>query len=537
MPLIEFRGKEFVRHHHHSVPYRPIEPDATKSVGEARLDGNLIIHGDNLHALKALLPQYAGRVNCIYIDPPYNTGNEKWTYNDNVNSPVMQSWLKDNPVTDDDLLRHDKWACMMWPRLVLLHELLAEDGVIFISIDDNEQHRLRVMMDEIFGEMLAANLIWHHRKSSQNDIDVSLSHNHIVVYAKNRELFSFSNMGIDESNFSNPDNDKRGPWTADPMDAPNVRENLTYPIINPNTQEEYWPPEGRHWRFSKEKFEEALKNKRIIFGKNGKARPQYKRFMSEAQTKGTNIFTIWSDVGTATNGTQELNAIFGEKRVFDTPKPTTLLKKIIKVSTKTDAIVLDSFAGSGTTAHAVLQQNAEDGGDRKFILVECEDYADTITAERVRRVIKGVAGAKNANLANGLGGEFTYCTLGDTIEMDKLLTGDQLPTFEQLGALLFHSATEETIDIAKVDEKTGYLGTAADRHIWLIYKPDMKFITSDTSALTLDKAKAFAKQKTDDKRHLVFAPVTFVPYKRLQAEGIPVDYQPLPWSLYRVAGS
>ena len=191
MPTLDFKGKQHIYAHHLSVPYRQLIPDESKSVSSGSDSGNLIIHGDNLHALKALLPTYAGRVKCIYIDPPYNTGNEGWIYNDKVNSPLMRQWLADNAEVDgEDLERHDKWLCMMWPRLQLLRELLSEDGAIFVSIDDNEQHHLRKIMDEIFGETnFIANFVWHHRKSSQNDIDVSLSHNHVVCYALRQQCF------------------------------------------------------------------------------------------------------------------------------------------------------------------------------------------------------------------------------------------------------------------------------------------------------------------------------------------------------------
>ena len=423
MPSLEFKGKYHVYAHHMTVPHRPLVPDATRSLNPAEADDNLVIHGDNLEALKALLPRYAGRVKCVYIDPPYNTGNEGWTYNDNVNSPLMRAWLAQT-VDSEDMERHDKWLCMMWPRLQLLRELLADDGVILVSIDDNEQQHLRMLMDEIFGEQnFAATIIWNHRKSSQNDIDLSLSHNYIICYARDRSLFAFNAGEVDETKFSNPDDDSRGPWVADPMDAPGVRENLTYEIVNPNTHSVYWPPEGRHWRFSKEKFENAIADDRIIFGAFGKTKPQYKRFLNEAQTKGQNIFTIWSDVGTATDATRELQQIFASKQTFPTPKPTNLIQKIIGVSTDEDSVVLDSFAGSGTTAHAVLALNKEDGGNRRFILVECEDYADRITAERVRRVINGVSDARDKSLREGLDGSFTYCTLGEPIEMEGMLTG------------------------------------------------------------------------------------------------------------------
>ena len=247
MPTLDFEGKEIVYSYHLGVPYRPLEPDAGKSLGPAEANDNLIIQGDNLHALKSLLPQYAGKVKCICIDPPYNTGNEGWAYNDKVNTPGLREWFR-KEVGREDLARHDKWLCMMWPRLHLLKELLADDGAIFVFIDDNEQRHLTLIMDEIFGEEnFTANIIWHHRKSSQNDIDVSLSHNYILCYARDRSSFSFNAGDVDETRFLNPDNDPRGPWVADPMDAPAVRENLAYEIVNPNTGETYLPPTGNHW--------------------------------------------------------------------------------------------------------------------------------------------------------------------------------------------------------------------------------------------------------------------------------------------------
>ena len=256
----------------------------------------------------------------------------------------------------------------------MARELLRDDGVIFISIDDNEQANLKLLCDEVFGEMnFVASFIWQHRKSSQNDIDVSLSHNYKITFAKNREIFKLNPLGIDVSKFSNPDNDPRGDWSADPFDAPNIRPNLTYPITNPNTKQKFLPPEGRCWRMTKQKFEEALKDNRIIFGKTGNTKPQYKRFKSEAQEKGTNPFTIWNDIGTATEGTKELMKIMNGKKIFDTPKPTSLLQKIIKLSAGKNDIILDFFAGSGTTGDAVMRLNAEDGGNRKYVLVQLDE--------------------------------------------------------------------------------------------------------------------------------------------------------------------
>ena len=315
MPAFEFKGKSHVYAHHLTVPFRPLVPDAAKSVGDASPDGNLILHGDNLHALKALLPRYADRVNCIYIDPPYNTGNEGWVYNDNANGHLLQSWYQAQaPVDGEDLERHDKWLTMMWPRLRLLKELLAEDGVIFVSIDDNEHHHLRMLMNEIFGERnFVANIVWNHRKSRQNDIDITLSHNMIVIYAQDRRRFSLRGGEVDQTAFKNPDDDPRGPWVADPMDAPNVRENLTYEIVNPNTGKIHLPPKGRCWRFSREKYSRAVEDNRILFGKRGTSRPQYKRFLSEAIDKGVNVSTIWDDVGTRLLQRRNCSRSLGER--------------------------------------------------------------------------------------------------------------------------------------------------------------------------------------------------------------------------------
>jgi adenine-specific DNA-methyltransferase len=421
MPQLTWVGKDKVKNHHHDVPFRLLNTEYrfTAHAGTpANSTQNRIIHGDNLEALKSLLPELEGRVNCIYIDPPYNTGNEGWVYNDNVNDPKIKKWLGQVVGKEgEDLSRHDKWLCMMYPRLKLLHRLLADDGVIFVSIDDNEQAHLKLVMDEVFGAgNFVANFVWHHRKSSQNDTDVSLSHNYTFCFSKNRKNFKLKPLGIDESKFSNLDNDIRGDWVADPMDAPNIRENLTYPITNPNTGDVFYPPQGRHWRFTQDKFIAALNDNRIVFGKTGKSKPQLKRFLSEAQDKGTNPFTIWSDIETATDATKDIMSIFDGDKVFDTPKPVQFIERILKLSTTKNAIILDSFAGSGTTAHAVLKQNAQDGGNRRFILIEMMDYAETITAERVRRVMNGY-GEGNKAVA-GLGGGFEYVSVGEALFLD-----------------------------------------------------------------------------------------------------------------------
>jgi adenine-specific DNA-methyltransferase len=601
MPELDFKGKEFVYNHHLAVPHRPLLPDAGKSIGEVRLDGNLLIHGDNLHALKSLLPMYAGKVDCIFIDPPYNTGNEGWCYNDNVNSPMMQAWLKENPVGIEDGLRHDKWCAMMWPRLRLLYELMNERASIWITLDDNEIHRARMMLDEIFGiKNFVIQIEWQKRYTrSNNTMNFTSVIDHILVYQKTEQFqVNLTERGEEaDARFSNPDNDPRGPWKATPFlnqVPPEKRRNLTYPITNPNTGRTVFP-DKKAWRNDQTTFERLKKEQRFWWGVNGdRDVPDIKSFLSEV-IQGLTPINLWGQAfaGNPDNANEELKQIFGDK-VFDTPKPRLLLQRIIEHATDRNSLILDSFAGSGTTAQAVLEANQKDGGNRQFILVECEDYADTLTAERVRRVINGYAftGTQREELLNksltftdlkkadklldqiaaienldshrfdkvekkvkdgvlivegikasreaveGVGGVFTYCTLGDAIEMDKLLTGEALPDFAQLGALLFYMASSEVLaspgTLAPDKDGLGYLGESSAFHMWLIYKPELDFLRSRDAALTLTRARSLVEAKPLGKRHLVFAPAKFVSQKLLDAEHLPVEFSPLPWALYRV---
>ena len=239
MPTFDFKGKQHIYAHHLTVPYRPLVPDSERSLDPDGADDNLIIHGDNLHGLKALLPRYAGRVKCIYIDPPYNTGNEGWVYNDRVNSPLMKQWLKENsPVDNEDLERHDKWLCMMWPRLHLLRELLSDDGVIFVSIDDNEQHHLRMLMDEIFGaERFVTTIVWHKMDSPKNTaVHISEDHESLHVYARNPDTWKSNLLPRSAkmlARYKNPDSDPRGPWLLSDLAARNPRSKGRYSITTP----------------------------------------------------------------------------------------------------------------------------------------------------------------------------------------------------------------------------------------------------------------------------------------------------------------
>jgi adenine-specific DNA-methyltransferase len=368
---------------------------------------NLLIEGDNYHSLAVLNFTHQEAVDLIYIDPPYNTGNDDFIYNDKIKSGYVKR---------DDPFRHSKWLAFMEKRLKLAKNLLKKDGVMFMSIDDNEFAQLKLLADEIFDEKnFIIDVIWNSRKSVSSDAIVSLNHNHTLLYAKDIDVLrEIAKKGLKfklqtkAEKFTNPGNDPRGPWTADPFDAPNLRPNLTYPIKNPKTGKVFMPPTGRCWRTTKEAYEKFLKDGRIVFGKNGTSKPQLKRYLSDAEEKGMTPKSIWDDVGTTTNGTQELEDILGEKK-FNNPKPVSLIQRMLELTTDKNSIVLDFMAGSGTTGHAVLEANKEDGGSRQFIL--CTNNENNICTDvcypRLKKVIKGYKNTKGESVA-GLGGNLKY---------------------------------------------------------------------------------------------------------------------------------
>ena len=447
----------------------------------------------------------------------------------------MQEWLG-KIVDREDLTRHDKWLCMMTPRLKLLKELLTEDGAIFISIDDNEQHRLRMLMDVVFGEEnFITNIIWQKKYSPSNDAKyLSDMHDFVVLYAKNIDLWKRNLLPRGEAQdkrYKNPDNDPRGRWKVSGLDVKTYSESYDYEITTPSGRK-VRPPKGKCWRVSKERFEELVKNDRIWFGEHGNNVPSIKRFLSEVQ-QGIVPVTLWlrGEVGDNQEAQQELNAIFHDVDIsgFETPKPVRLIKRILEIATNKDDIVLDSFSGSGTMGHAVLAFNKGDGGDRKFVLVECEDYADKITAERVRRVIKGVPNAKDENLKNGLGGTFSYFELGKAIELESILSGDGLPTYKELARYIFYTATGEEFDAKALNEKKNFVGESRNYKVYLFYKPDIEKLKN--IALTLDRAKSIGKP--GKKRRLVFAPTKYLDQAHL--DELRIDFAQLPFEIYELA--
>lgn len=546
MPTLDFKGKQFVYAHHLTVPFRQLNIDAKKSLpkdGKASVDDNLIIHGDNLHALKALLPVYAGKVDCIFIDPPYNTGNEGWCYNDNVNAPLMREWLKDsaNPVDKEDLERHDKWLCMMWPRLALLRELLADSGVLFVTIDHNEQHRLREILDELFGEdCFIASIAWQKRTSPEARKKLGPAHDTIHVYSKRPNSTSLSKLQLSEeqiNEFANPDNDPKGDWTSTDLTAQNIdpskRRDQQYKIELP-TGEKVSPPPGRCWSMLEPEFLKKKAEGRIWFGAKGNARPRIKTYLEESE--GVSSWTWWpnEEVGHNQEAKKEILQILGPENPFDYPKPVRLLTRIVELSTGKDSIILDSFAGSGTTAHAVLAMNKRDKGNRKFILVETEDYAHKLTAERVRRVIKGVKDAKDDDLKKGLSGSFTFCELGEEINIENLLKGEKLPSYDELARYAFYTATGQTLE--KVKHGADFLvGETLNYRVHVIYQPDTHFLRSQESALNMPLSESISKALGDSKKTaLVFATHKFMGQKELSEMGI--VYCQLPYAIHRVMG-
>ncbi len=602
MPELFFKGKEYVYNHHLTVPYRPLIAQPEKSIGPADLAGNLIIHGDNLHALKSLLPRYAGKVDLIFIDPPYNTGNENWSYNDNVNSPIMREWLKSNPVNSEDMLRHDKWLCMMWPRLTLLRELLSERGVMAVFIGNDELHQLRAILDEVFGaDKFVACLVWKSRAKPSNtgqaQVKPQMDAEFVLLYGSG-DGSRFNKVVSGESR-SYPHSDSDGTYRLQTIlksnRGENARESMRFPIAG------YTPPPEQRWQGGEE-FITKLYKKNCLEFKDGTPFRKCYEHEEDDEHRPFYCFVNRDLSGTSEGGKSLLNQILGNQHGFDTVKPIEMVDYLMTHMAKENSLVLDSFAGSGTAAHAVLKANNKDGGRRTFILVEGEDYADRITAERVRRVIGGYAyvGTRREELlrekvtwsklqksaalleqvdtirqregfaerpdlaqmpadkrrfdkvnvkindgvlqvegekkiserVDGLGGEFTFCTLGAPIDAEKILAGKQLPDYASLAAWLFYTATGGTLAKSTIKEKDFFLGEAQDRYVWLIYKPDLGFLKSPDAALTLSFARKL-REKHSDQRHLVFAPAKFLSNKQLLEFG--VEFAPLPFALYREA--
>ena len=442
MPILNWIGKEKVINYHQQVPYRVLEPQYTYGQADS---GNLIIQGDNLDALKALLPRYEGKVKLVYIDPPYNTGNENWVYNDNVNDPKIKKWLGEVVGKEgEDLSRHDKWLCMMYPRLKLLQKLLAEDGVIFISIDEVEHRYLELIMDEIFGaNNRIETFIWQNNYGggAKSNYVVHL-HEYVLCFAKNLRNVGKIELPPDENilkyyKYKDEKFDLRGPYRLQPLATTSMdaRPNLRYPLFFEG--HEIWPE--KQWFWSRERALEAQSKNELVFTeRKGKWSVNYKQYLnaSDGRERKSKPYSIITGIYTQA-GTKAIKHIMGSGKAFDFPKPPELIEYFVQMITNEEDIILDSFAGSGTTAHAVLNTNKADGGHRKFILVEMMDYAESITAERVKRVIDGYG------TTEGTGGGFAYYELGERL-------------------LLEDGNLNENLDPEKICEYVWYTETGAD---------------------------------------------------------------------------
>lgn len=538
MPTLHWIGKDKVVNHHRDVPFRVLEHqygfDAKGDKKEATQSGNKVIHGDNLEALKALLPEYEGKIDCIYIDPPYNTGNEGWVYNDNVNHPKIKKWLGEVVGKEgDDLTRHDKWLCMMYPRIKLLHQLLSPTGAIFISIDDNELSTLKMLCDEIFGVNNFLGLITRKQSSgSKNDTGnnkVITTADYILPYrkksfefypyqVKNKKKYShkdeegfFSTRALEMQGGGDtlPQRSKMGYSIYFNQEENDIKLLFDYNLeSNPVYEKEntdliskgfkcYRPRKRGEelgiWRWGAETFQHRFDSNLVYFDKG-------RVFMKERAVEFINKYpeALLEDF-LNTQGTNELKEIFGTKK-FDFPKPPELIEFIISVSTDKNSIVLDSFAGSGTTAHAVLNLNKQDGGNRKFILVEMEDYANTITAERVKRVIKGYG--KDAKKTEGTGGSFDFYELGlplfDTNENLNEAVG-----IEKIREYIWYSETRTPfIDPKSGNDNEHFLGSKDETAYYFVY---------DKNALTTLDYDALSSIKTKAGQYVIYADNCLLP--------------------------
>ena len=534
MPIIQFKGKTAVESYHRVVPHHTLEIDGKLSLAKRlSLNGNLIIEGDNLIALKSLLPTHAGKIKCIYIDPPYNTGNEGWIYNDNLTQPLFKTWFGQTVGKEgEDACRHDKWCCMMYPRLQLLKELLRDDGAIFVSIDDNEVHHLRMLMDEVFGEenFAAVFSVINNLKGHNDKANVATCHEHLVVYSRNA---SFLANGLpltaeqkEQFNLKDEKGQKYDLRDLRKRGRPDRREdrpNMWFPIFyNPVNESfalerkgkddiEITPKRGDgsdgRWRWGKERVSNNLGILHAKFtSRSEKWDISHRVYMHQVST--THILgddDLDEDEETPEERTSKAKSIImgGEfstdvarrtvkqilgQDIFEYPKPVDLIRRIVQFAGDRDSIILDSFAGSGTTAHAVLELNKEDGGNRKFILVQQpfdtkENENDKfnicakITRERVLRVSKGYSyktQAGKTEKVEGLGGEFAYVRVGEKLMGEYRNLGDKLPDYEQVARYVYFTETSQNFDTSKMNKATGKIGEWQGTSFYLLYSPDKK---------------------------------------------------------------
>jgi len=536
MPTLDWIGKQAVVRHHEEVPFHLLREVPDLCVGDPG-SGNLLVQGDNLLALKALLPYYAGQVKCIYIDPPYNTGNENWVYNDAVNSPEIVAWLgRVVGGESEDLSRHDKWLCMMYPRLMLLKGFLREDGLIFVSVDENEHRYLELLLEEIFGRQNhIETIIW--KKSyggGQKSKHIVNLHEYVVCYARNieqippLELPPSGNV-LRYYRYKDRKYETRGPYRLQPLATTSMddRPNLRYPI--PYQGQEIWPE--KQWQWSEQRTLEALANDELVIRKSrGKWTVSYKQYLKDehSEERKQKPYSIVEGVYTQ-QGTAEVRRLFGDGKAFSFPKPTTLVRHFVQMSASGPDLILDSFAGSGTTGHSVLQLNHEDGGQRRFILVEMDpQIARSITAERLRHAIEGYTWSDapgNSRQEAGLGGGFRYCTLGEPL-FDA--AGEIRPevSFADLARHIFFVETGEPLP-QDAPCASPLLGAARDTTVYLLYNGILRDTTPEAGNVLTPAVLAALPAYSGPK--VVYGTGCLLSEARLREEGI--TFKQIPYAI------
>jgi adenine-specific DNA-methyltransferase len=530
MPTLNWIGKEAVANHHLQVPFHLLKDVPSLACGDPG-SGNLIVQGDNLIALKALLPCYAGQVKCIYIDPPYNTGNENWVYNDNVNSPVIRDWLGKTVGGEGETLdRHDRWLCMMYPRLLLLKRFLNQDGSIWISMDDSEIALLRIIMDEIFGrERFVACNVWQKRYSRENREAIGDVHEYLLVYAMDAERFKRARNRVPLTEeqakiYKNPNKDPRGRWRGIPMTAQGWRPNQMYEIVTP-TGDVHRPPEGRCWSLIESEFKKLRDEGRIYYGKDRRSQPNIIRYLDEVD--GFVPWTWWphEEVGHTDEAKKEIQGLFDTQTAFDTPKPTRLLERVLQIATNAGDLVLDSFAGSGTTGHAVLKlnQSEPEKEPRHFILIEMEPrIAREVTVERVRRAAEGYTKHKNGGGVEGVGGSFRFCELGEPL-FYKTGKIREYVSFDDLARHVYFTETGEPLPRGSATTSP-FLGECRGVGIYLLYNGILGDKTANGGNV-LTRA-VLAKLPKYDGQKVIYCAGCLLGRDRLQAERIIVRQTP-----------
>jgi len=441
VPILEWLNKGEATKITKKLPYRILKANPQLSYGEK--SENMIIKGDNLEVLYALLPYYKGRIKCIYIDPPYNTGNAFEQYDDN--------------------LEHSIWLSLMYPRLELLRELLAQDGSIWISIDDDEGHYLKVICDEIFGRKnFINNVVWQKKFSPQNDAKwLSDNHDHILCYAKNKDIWHPNLLPRTEemnARYKNPDNDPRGVWMSSDLSVKRVTQKDVYEVITPSGKS-YFPTNGRSWGVSQETMKELIADNRVWFGETGSNMPRLKRFLQDVQG-GSVALTVWTyqEVGHNQDAKKEVKE-FNSKDVFATPKPERLIERILTLATNPDDLVLDSFLGSGTTCAVAQKMN------RRYIGIEIGSHIITHCVPRMKAVIDGEQGGISKTVGWQGGGGYTFYDLDETI-FDENGNINKHVDFKTLASHIWFSETKTAFVNS---EKSPLLGICNDTAYYLLY--------------------------------------------------------------------